>query len=304
MRFKDFLKETEGAAVLRPFANNIRLMQRTRKYLFRGVDNSFEEPILKVLNAEVLFQDQLTKKRVSRSDNNLKMFLASAWNGFPDRALSTFTSFSFNQESQFGDVTYLCIPADSVNLYGYTPMDFNDSGDKNVEYITIVLSRAEGILQRLESVSGVNETIDAIVKKHNFKLSASNNLSSVPLESCIKVVDDILENRLKIIDELENISSHNNNPITVKSFPKVLKALKEELDEKNYSTFTDACASFTPESMDAKSYSSFANINSNDDDDEVWFVGDALLVRATEYEDIEDAHDFNDIIDEMAKMVK
>jgi hypothetical protein len=232
------------------------------------------------------------------------MFLASAWDGFPDRSLSTFASFTFNQESQFGDVTYLCIPADSVNLYGYTPMDFNDSGNKDVEFITGILSGAEGILQRLKAVSGVNPTIDDIVKKHNFQLPANNSLSSVPLESSIKVIDDILEHRVKIIDQIESITSHDNVPLAIKSFTKLIKRLTDELDEGHYSSFAHACSSLTPESMDATSYSSFSQINSSDDDDEVWFVGDALLVRATDYEDIQDAFDFNDIVDEMAKLVK
>ena len=305
MRFKTFLSETpkisvtaarnlQALALFDGFKENLNVVIDKEIILYRSAQMSDGKRLHLNFEGEditmrIIKVTGRTEPRNSKSSDNMMMYAASNWEGFPKRIYSTFATQSLSHATMFGYPRIL-IPADSVNQFGWMPEDFNESERgsklrKNKHLLSDLFTHMRsfagcvGDLFRAEDTKGTdfrNKVMDIAVDNGIFdELKATFYRPQLKQEKINQFVS-FCDSMLKKHKELKAMS--DRDPYSVMDS---LYHLLEFLQEKELASVKSAVELIKPETFGAISYNSFDQTPQQENakqKTEVWFEGDYLLI--------------------------
>jgi hypothetical protein len=310
MRFKTYL--TESSNPLAKYRKNLDLMIERNLALFRGmrtedkfkvgdyrvtipttggpVDITTGNPIeQKGWTFDVSVFDYPARKepRMSKIGSNVFLDLGSMWEGFPNRRLSTFTTQKTAHTDMFGKFGAV-IPADNVDLYGYSPTDFNESKAKSAP--AQHRAKVEKVMAGVQNLlSDFTMAIANMEKSNEFRLRLLDAKTDYGVEEIdslavyrmnfgkkVMNVAELVDWAIRYYDKLKKME---RDTIYSDRLLDSIAALKEHMEAEGLASIVDVFKSVSPEKYKAKAFTSLEQIPVKDTASEIWFVGDFLFVE-------------------------
>lgn len=281
---------TDIIEVAKAYKKNLKIILDKKLYFFRS--SKFQnDGKLEAIDGEDILWKQVPKRMIERHSESGSNYLMWAvdqnFKGFPKRSMSYFASQQGAHSRRFIGQNMLIIPADNIDKFGWMPHDFNEN------------DRATDFHKNLRAVKSLWNQVSRLVDKRQTSLMKHVDTEIfLPRKISTDPEDGIQSSRkfLLVIDALNELLDREiefrkwatgegvrDKPIELSAvderFLDDLKIFKDEMREHGMETLEDTMKLITPENMDAKLYTSLADVKKSSqysDPDELWFEGSYL----------------------------
>ena len=269
------------------FKRNAATMLEKNILLFRGTNSIKHE--FSVGNDDETFRAYIGKQRtIERETKGSKVSarLAKNWT-IPNRALSAFVTRSADHAIGFGHLM-LVIPADNVEMYGWSKTDFNMPKDgqfrEKLQSVEYYMTRIYGVLANLgETSTSITRRLASIMHRANVTAADAKKFHG-EIES--KESTEFFDILLSHVDELDKLRLDDDNPLSYIRVVDHLENCKNALESLSMESVAEVFEEASKESFELTTFKELGDIpKAGPSYDELWFTGDFIGVFIDEYSD-------------------